>query len=89
MNCIYLFTNYWPSIAMRASLFFAFLIALITSALRRWGWGKHICWDSVSFSAFLKMEWGEQFLFKGVGGGMRRRLSLKAGIALEVITTFG
>ena len=67
MNCIYLFTNYWPSIAMRAPLFFAFLIALITTALRRWGWGKHICWDCVSFSAFLKMEWGEQFLFKGGG----------------------
>ena len=75
MNCIYLFTNYWPSIAMRAPLFFAFLIALITTALRRWGWGKHICWDSVSF-------------LRG-GGGMRRRLSSKAGIALEVITTFG
>ena len=87
MNCIYLFTNYWPSIAMRAPLFFAFLFALITTALRKWGWGKHICWASVSFSAFLKMEWDEQFLFKG--GGMRRRLSLKAGIALEVITTFG
>ena len=71
---------------MRAPLLFVFLIALITTALRRWGLGKHICWASVSFSAFLKMEWGEQFLG---GGGMRRRLSSKAGIALEVITTFG
>ena len=54
MNCIYLFTNYWPSIAMRAPLFFCVLDCFDYHCPEEMGLGQTYLLGQCFLFSFLK-----------------------------------
>ena len=74
---------------MRAPLFFCVLDCFDYHCPEEMGLGQTYLLGQCFLFSFLKDGVGVNNSFLRGGGGMRRRLSSKAGIALEVITTFG
>ena len=95
MNCIYLFTNYWPSIAMRAPLFFCVLDCFDYHCPEEMGLGQTYLLGQCFLFSFLKDGVGVNNSF--LRGGHKEKTEFESwncsgidhNIWLRIMVTYG